>query len=282
MGDSVDGSIRVVDSTGTSQGTDKKDVITYWPGAFLGGSYGGPSDNWSAGLDYADINSPSFGFRIQAFSVSGSTVQIQYVEASVYYSGGASGDSPAVFVQTSRGRINRKHRHTSLEVLAALTALGESTPTDTTTIPAIVARGGRRVGGGGRGGKARPLRNRAFIGFAPFDSATTSDPATAFVPSQIFLRSRSSPTLRHRPLIFAPWPVPSGNGDVCACPFGAVLVERRFATARVVSIEADPLVPSVDGSETTRPPLTPDASSTAAVIQSNFATAQIVAVCHCD
>lgn len=273
MGDTVDDSIRVMDLDGIVQGTNKADGVTTWPGSFGDGVYGGASDDWSAGLDYVDINSPGFGFKIKATSGTGSTSQIQYVEASVYYSGGATGDPPAVFVQTSRVNVVQRHRHFNFHAAAVIAALSESAAADSTIVPAISARAGER---------ARRSKNRAFVGFAPFTNGGDSS-ASTFVPRAIFARARSlePKAPRRLPIILTPWPVPAGNGDVCACPLGAVIVERRFATARLVDVAADPLIPATDGDVTTRPDLLPDVVTTAVVVQDVFATAEIVQVCHC-
>jgi hypothetical protein len=279
LGDTTDYAIRVLDGDGLVAGSDKASGST-WPGSFAAASYGSDVDDWSASLTDADINDADFGFVIQSQSASGSSPRIQYVEADIYYSGGAAGDVAAVIVQSARGVVRQRFRHQQPLTLAVLSDLAEVTEPASPSIPAIVAHAGRFATARQRQRQDQFQKLRRFTEFRPgIDAPGTG---AEFIPASLFIRSRPSPVLRRRPVIVAPWPPAEGNGDVCACPFGAVVVSVRFATARVVSIEADPLVPSVDGSETTRPPLTPDASATAAVIQSNFATAQIVAVCHCD
>jgi len=268
LGDTVDSSIRVVDSTGTPQGSDKADGVTTWPGSFGTGSYGSSSDDWSAGLDDADINSTSFGFRIQCTTASGSSARIQYVEASVYYSGGTTGDVPSVIVHRARKIARRRlFQQTPLSLLS-LGDLGEVTEVDSSVVPAIVS-------------KVRRLESRRarqpFIGFVP--DATTSTSTSAFVPLPVFLRAKLPE--RRRPLVSIPWPVPAGNGETCLCPFGAVIVSLRFATARIVAIDSDPFIPSVSGPGLDRPSLAPSVSATAVVVESTLATAQIVSVCHC-
>lgn len=265
LGDIADDTIRVVDSTGTVQGSDKASVSA-WPGSFGSATYGGLADDWSAGLDSVDINSSPFGFRIACASVFGATARVQYVEASVYYSGGASPVFPGMFVQ--RRRVKPQRAGLTIPY-AFLGDLADVIEVETTVLPAIVAKA-----------RSRPATRRArhFIGFAP-DSATVIAPSS-FVPPAIFARvARHVPARRHSPrFTFAP---PPGNGDVCACPFGAVLVSSRFAAAKIVSVDAAPFLPSIDGTGTDRPSLNPDATATAVVVQSSFATAQIVAVCHC-
>jgi hypothetical protein len=61
----IDYHVRLVDSTGTAVGTDKKNSGLYWGTSEYEAYYGGADDLWSAGLDYNDFISTNFGVYLE-------------------------------------------------------------------------------------------------------------------------------------------------------------------------------------------------------------------------
>jgi RHS repeat-associated protein len=64
---------------------DEADTSYAWGGGDRVASYGGATDDWGAGLTGANVNDTSFGVRVQAYSTTASTVQIDDVQLTVYY-----------------------------------------------------------------------------------------------------------------------------------------------------------------------------------------------------
>ena len=63
----ADATVQLVDGDGSPVGTNKS-AGAAWPAAEATASFGGSADNWTAGLTAADVNSSSFGVRLQAVS----------------------------------------------------------------------------------------------------------------------------------------------------------------------------------------------------------------------
>lgn len=93
---------------GVEVGSDKKDVVTSWPGSDTIASYGGASDLWGTTWTDTQINASTFGVSLaaQETGVDLATAQVDHIRITVYYSaGGAAGPvSQSRFV---RQAVNR-------------------------------------------------------------------------------------------------------------------------------------------------------------------------------
>ena len=253
MGTVVDSSVRISDPVGPT-GDDKADFAS-WPGMVETTDYGGPTDDWSAGLSWSDVNNSGFGLHLKATSVAGATALVGYVEITVHYSGGAADDFPRVIQsQTSRRPLRPRFPFVLLdlgtEVIEAVSAWE----------PVIVSAGPRREG--------PPQRSRVILTDEKLAGAgTLPDTTPGQLPEIIVAVMR--PRERARVSTWLSIVIDAGSGEMCLCPFGATVVSSRFATAVVVSTLFAPAVGQ-------------RASYTADVVSDRFATAVLVShVCSC-
>lgn len=95
-------------STGLA-GDNKADTATTWPTTDAYASYGGASDTWAFSPTDSIINASGFGVLIRAQKTSGetsTTVRVDHVRITVYYTAGASGPAIPVVMNQYRQRRN--------------------------------------------------------------------------------------------------------------------------------------------------------------------------------
>jgi hypothetical protein len=91
----VDGSVRLTKDGTTPVGTDKKDIVTFYPGIDTYASYGGSADDWAASLTDTDVNGSTFGCMLSANETDGvgnCVAAVTYARITVTY-GGVPADS---------------------------------------------------------------------------------------------------------------------------------------------------------------------------------------------
>jgi hypothetical protein len=74
-------------------GDNKADTETYWQNSDTDNyiSWGGATDDWNAGFDYADINDESFGIDISAYHAQlFRNARIDHVQIKIYYTEGGA------------------------------------------------------------------------------------------------------------------------------------------------------------------------------------------------
>ncbi len=257
MGNCEDYLVRLIDDTGTRVGDNKALTGYAWPGVMTGNSYGTPSDDWSVSPTPAMVNDSNFGVALQATSAGGATAIVGYIEMTVHYSGGGVEDSPRIIQsQTSRRPLVAPTRPSFVvmdlgtEVIEAVSAWE----------PVIVSAGPRREG--------PPQRSRVILTDEKLAGAgTLPDTTPGQLPEVVVAMLR--PRERARVAAWLSIVIDAGSGEVCLCPFGAVVVASRFATASLVSTLFAPSVGQ-------------RASYTADVVSDRFATAVLVShVCSC-
>jgi hypothetical protein len=257
MGTCEDFSIRLLDHTATQVGDNQALIAVSWPGMESPTTYGNPTDDWSAGLTWDQVNDEQFGVAIQATSAAGATAIVGYVEITIYYSGGAADDFPRVIQsQTSRRPLVAPTRPSFVildlgtEVIEAVSAWE----------PIVVSAGPRREG--------PPQRSRVILTDEKLAGAgTLPDTTPGQLPEVVVAAMR--PRERSRVSTWLSIVIDAGSGEMCLCPFGATVVASRFATASIVSTLFAPAVGQ-------------RASYTADVVSDRFATAVLVShVCSC-
>jgi hypothetical protein len=257
MGTCEDFLVRLLDDTGAQVGDNQAVIGVAWPGMMGNAGYGGPLDDWSAGLTWDQVNDEQFGVAIQATSAAGATVIVGYVEITIYYSGGAADDFPRVIQsQTSRRPLVAPTRPSFVildlgtEVIEAVSAWE----------PIVVSAGPRREG--------PPQRSRVILTDEKLAGAgTLPDTTPGQLPEVVVAAMR--PRERSRVSTWLSIVIDAGSGEMCLCPFGATVVASRFATASIVSTLFAPAVGQ-------------RASYTADVVSDRFATAVLVShVCSC-
>lgn len=84
----LDSQVKLVKSDGSIGTTNKADLTTHYPTTDTYIVYGGPSDNWSEGLLYGDVNDVDFGVVISSRLIVDHTVvvSIDHIQIKVYYS----------------------------------------------------------------------------------------------------------------------------------------------------------------------------------------------------
>lgn len=232
---------------------------------------GGIGVTWGLSLTGSDVNATDFGVVLSCSSVSGLPAGfVDYVELTVYCTDAPS--DPPVSVPSSSAMqwvVKAPPRWSSRTRIAEHYPDYVAEPTEDVRtnvvrsaphwLPTIVAR------------------TRIFGEADDFDEGTTP----GWEP--MLLRSLGLglqfPLRKSRALLLD---APEGQGSTCCCPFGAVVIERRFATALVVAESADPFITDPITDPPVDPVLRPTAPNTADVVSDKFATALLIAnVCHC-
>lgn len=252
MGTCEDFLVRLLDDTGAQVGDNQAVIGVAWPGMMGNAGYGGPLDDWSAGLTWSDVNDNGFGVAIQATSAAGATALVGYVEITIHYSGGAADDFPRVIQsQTSRQPLRPRFPFVLLdlgtEVIEAVSAWE----------PVIVSAGPRREG--------PPQRSRVILTDEKLAGAgTLPDTTPGQLPEVIVVSMR--PRERARVSTWLSIVIDAGSGEVCSCPGTARLVSAGYATGRLVSVSN----------------AAQRASFTGRLVSSGWATGKIVAyACGC-
>ena len=255
MGTCEDFSIRLLDHTATQVGDNQALIAVSWPGMESPTTYGNPTDDWSAGLTWDQVNDEQFGVAIQATSAGGATALVGYVEITVYYSGGVDEDTPRIIQsQTSRRPLRPRFPFVLLDLGTEVVEVVSAWE------PSIVSAGPRRP--------APAQRSRVILTDDKLAGAVTlPDTTPGQLPEIIVATMR--PRDRARVSTWLSIVIDAGSGEVCLCPFGAAFVASRFATAEIIETTFAP----VSGSRT---------SYSAEIVTDKFATATIVAhVCNC-
>lgn len=232
---------------------------------------GGIGATWGLSLTGADVNASNFGVVLSCASVSGLPAgYVDYVEITVYYT--AAPGEPPVAVQSSSAMqwvVKSPPRWSSR------TRIAEHYP-DYVAEPAEDVRT-NVVRSSPHWLPKITARSRIFGEADDLDAGTTPGWEPTVVRSLgIGLRF---PLRKSRALLLG---APDGQGVTCCCPFGAIVIERRFATALVVAESADPFIFDPITDPPINPVLRPTAPNTAAVVADKFATAILIEnVCHC-
>lgn len=255
MGTCEDFLVRLLDDTGAQVGDNQAVIGVAWPGMMGNAGYGGPLDDWSAGLTWSDVNDNNFGVAIQATSAGGATALVGYVEITVYYSGGVDEDTPRIIQsQTSRRPMRPRFPFVLLDLGTEVVEAVSSWE------PTIVSAGPRKAD--------PPQRSRVILtDDKQAGAGTLPDTTPGQLPEVIVATMR--PRERSRVSTWLSIVIDAGSGEMCLCPFGATVVASRFATAAIVSTTFAPAVGQ-------------RASYTADVVSDRFATAVLVShVCSC-
>jgi len=103
--DSGDGRARddaVLLLSGSVVGDNKADTATDWQTSYGGKAYGGPTDDWNAGLTRDDLADPGFRVSVACSATTGQVqAEIDAVEIEVWYTEAGGGDP---------GGTNRRRR----------------------------------------------------------------------------------------------------------------------------------------------------------------------------
>jgi hypothetical protein len=239
--------------TGLGVGNDYADTLVDWstPTPEVK-SFGGVADLWGQSWTPAEINASTFGVRLRARCVTSGgsdTCVLDYVTITITYTLGDS--DPQVVAATVPLSLRSRPRW------AARRQVFEHFPE---LVPDVPDNGPQVVRGGFR--LPPPIFARSRVIGAADDFEPDSTPG--WESSVIHARGRghAAPRRRSVAVLLA---APEGQGSVCCCPFGAVVVSRRFATADLVAV-------ATRGEQ----------RNTAVIVTSQFATAILIEnTCSC-
>ncbi len=210
-------------------------------------TYGGASDLWGVSWLGSDINAADFGFvwAVTNSSVGAETAYVDYIRITVEYTVGDFDPQVVSSIQeiVIRGAPRwRAHSRALDHFPDTVTETPDNEPSVVRSVPRrypfIVAR------------------SRVFGAADDFVEESTPE----WYSSVIHARSigHVAPRRRSHAVLLA---APEGQASVCCCPFGAIVVARRFATASIVAVDVTPR---------------PITFSSATIVQSTFATAILI------
>lgn len=212
---------------------------------------GSAADLWGLSLSAEDINDSTFGVGLSIYDFMGDgDTRVDYVTIEITYTAAIESEPQVVASASSivaRSRPVWSSRHRTYEHYPELV------PETTDNQPSVI-RSVPRI--------APWIFARSRVIGAADDFQEDSTPG--WDSSVVLSRGRglARPVMRSRVVLLD---APEGQGSVCCCPFGAVVVSRGFATVSLVSVEPKA-----------------NAANTAAVISDKFATAVLVVnTCTC-
>ncbi len=249
----------MIDGEPFGSGSDLSSGAT-WPFSETLDGIGGPTETWGFTPTAADVNHVNFGVALKCESAAGATAIVDVVEMIVYYSGGVVNDSPRIegVILRRSPFLPRPMPYQSV-ILDVGTDVVESLDVweEPSTIVSILREPPRQP---------KPLVILTDVALIAASTPTDSTPGQ--VP-MVVLAIPSRPPARGPALAILTQFVTAGQGEVCLCPFGAVIVARGFATATLVST-------TYSDESSARP------GYSAELVSSRFATAILIKyVCHC-